>query len=77
MAVDDLPRPANPTVDLSGITASQDTFRIARQFSVVDKVESEERHISMTLNFGINHLVPWIRERGLHFFIGAEFQNSS
>src|SRR6266550_388499 len=67
MAVDDLPRPANPTVDLSGIPASPDMFRSTPQFSVIDKVERQEGHISMALNLGINHLVPWIRERGLHF----------
>src|SRR5882762_2743115 len=71
MAVDDLPRPANPTVDLSGIPASQDTFRSTRQFSVIDKVERQEGHISMALNLGIDHLAPWIRERGFIFFIGA------
>src|SRR5713101_572522 len=67
MAVDYLPRPANPTVDLGGIPASNDTFRSIRQFSIVDKVERQERHISMALNLGIDHVVPWIRERGLHF----------
>src|SRR3989442_8587166 len=67
MAVDDLPRSANPTVDLGGIPASQDTFRSTCQFSVVDKIERQERHISMALNLGIDHVVPWIRERGLHF----------
>jgi hypothetical protein len=67
MAVDGLPRPANPTVDLSRILASQDTFRSPRHFSVVDKVEHQARHISMALNLGIDHLVPWIREPGLDF----------
>ncbi len=66
MAVDDLPRPANPTINLGGIPASQDTFRSTCQFSVVDKIERQERHISMALNLGIDHVVPWIRERGLH-----------
>jgi len=66
MAVDDLPRPANPTINLGGIPASQDTFRSTWQFSVVDKVEPQERHISMVLNLGIEHVVPWIPERGLH-----------
>ena len=61
MAVDDLPGSPNPTVNLSGIPASQDTFRSTRQFSVVDKVEGQERHISMALNRVIDHLVPWIR----------------
>jgi hypothetical protein len=65
--MDDLPRPANPTIDLGGIPASQDTFRSIRQFSVIDKVECQERYISMTLNLGIDHVVPWIRERRLHF----------
>src|SRR6266850_7207062 len=67
MAMDDLPRPANPTIDLGGIPASQDTFRSIRQFSVIDKVEYQERYICMTLNLGIDHVVPWIRERRLHF----------
>jgi len=67
MAVDDLPRPANPTIDLGGIPASQDTFPSIRQFSVIDKVERQERYISMTLNLGIEHVAPWIRERRLHF----------
>src|SRR5438552_1065260 len=67
MAMDDLPRPANPTIDLGGIPASQDTFRSIRQLSVIDKVERQERYISMTLNLGIDHVVPWIRERRLHF----------
>src|SRR6266576_5519035 len=67
MAVDDLPRPGNPTVDLSGIPASQDTFRSTWQYSVIDKVEHQKGHISLALNLGINHLVPWICERGLHF----------
>src|SRR5258708_37417087 len=52
MAIDDLPRPANSTIDLGGIPASQDTFRSIRQFSVIDKVECQERYISMTLNLG-------------------------
>src|SRR5260370_3346780 len=65
--MDDLQRPANPTIDLGGIPASQDTFRSIRQFSVIDKVECQERYISMTLNLGIDHVVPWIRERRLHF----------
>jgi hypothetical protein len=67
MAVDDLPRPATPTVDLSGIPASQDTFRSTRQFFVVDKVERQEHHVSMALNLGIDHLISRIRERGPHF----------
>ena len=67
MAVDDLPCPANPTIDLGGIPASQDTFRSIRQFSVIDKVECQKRYISKTLNFGIDHVVSWIRERRLHF----------
>src|SRR6267378_5783037 len=67
MAMDDLPRPTNPTIDLGGIPASQDTFRSIRQFSVIDKVECQKRYISMTLNLGIDHVVPWIRERRLHF----------
>jgi hypothetical protein len=67
MAMDGLPRPANPTIDLGGIPASQDTFRSIRQFSVIDKVECQERYISMTLNLGIDHVVPWILERRLHF----------
>src|SRR5258708_8122350 len=67
MAMDDLPRPANPTIDLGGIPASQDTFRSIRQFSVIDKVECQKRYISKTLNFGIDHVVSWIRERRLHF----------
>src|SRR2546429_5353337 len=66
MAMDDLPRPANPTIDLGGIPASQDTFRSIRQFSVIDKVECQERYISMTPNIGIDHVVPWIRERRIH-----------
>src|SRR6266436_8845329 len=67
MAMDHLPRPANPTIDLGGIPASQDTFRTIRQFSVIDKVERQERYISMTLNLGIDHVVPCIHERRLHF----------
>src|SRR5882757_804803 len=67
MAMNDLPRPPNPTIDLGGIPASQDTFRRIRQFSVIDKVECQERYISMTLKLGIDHVVPWIRERRLHF----------
>jgi hypothetical protein len=67
MAMDDLPSPANPTISFGGIPASQDTFRSIRQFSVIDKVECQERYISMTLNLGIDHVVPWIRERRLHF----------
>src|SRR5437879_4819780 len=66
MAMDDLPRPANPTIDLGGIPASQDTFRSIRQFSVIDKVECQERYISMTPNIGIDHVVPWIRERRIN-----------
>jgi len=33
--------PANPTIDLGGIPANQDTFRSIRQFSVIDKVECQ------------------------------------
>jgi hypothetical protein len=51
--MDDLPRPANPTIDLGGIPASQDTLRSIRQFSVIDKVECQERDIPMTLTLGI------------------------
>ena len=71
MAMDDLPRPANPTIDLGGIPASQDTFRSIRQFSVIDKVECQKRYISMTLNLGIDHVVPWTVNGGFIFFIGA------
>ena len=60
MAVDDCARPANATVDLGGIPASQNTFRSIRQVSVVDKVERQERHISMALNLGVDYLVPAI-----------------
>src|SRR6267143_3679967 len=63
MAMDDLPRPANPTIDLGGIPARQDTFRSILQFSIIDKVECQERYISMTLDLGIDHVVPWIRSR--------------
>src|SRR5256884_284687 len=43
MAMDDLPRHANPTIDLGGIPASQDTFRSLRQFSVIDKDRKSTR----------------------------------
>src|SRR5438874_1897488 len=68
MAVDDLPRPATSTINLGGIPTSQDTFRSPWQLSVVDKIERQKRHIAMALNLGIDHVVPWIGERGLHFF---------
>jgi len=43
MAVDDLPRPANPTINLGGIPASQDTFRSTRRFFVVELPSMDER----------------------------------
>lgn len=44
MAMDDLPRPANPTIDLRGIPASQDTFRTRLRLSVaVRRNEFEQR----------------------------------
>src|SRR5688572_23940791 len=66
MTVDDLPRPVRPAVDLCGIPASQDTFRSPRRSSVIDKVERQERYISMTLHLGIDHVVPWMCKRRLH-----------
>jgi len=76
MAMDHLPRPANPTIDLGGIPATQDTFRSIRQFSVIDKFECQKRYISMTLNLGIDHVVPWIHERRLHFLHRRQAQVS-
>jgi len=52
--------PANPTIDLGGIPANQETFRRAfGSFPLIDKVDCQERYISMTLNLGIDHVVPW------------------
>src|SRR5204863_7610489 len=47
MAVDDLPFPVNPTVDFCRIPASQHAFRSIRQFSIIDKVERQERDIDL------------------------------
>src|SRR5205809_169051 len=55
MAMDDLPRPAYPTKDVSRIPASQEAFQSVQLSSVIDKVKCQERYIYMTQNIGIVH----------------------
>jgi hypothetical protein len=59
MAVDDLPFPVNPTVDLCGIPASQHAFRSIRQFSIIDKVERQEGDIAVALKLRLHLFVAW------------------
>src|SRR6266480_4930584 len=60
MAMDDLPRPGQS--DYRPRWHSSEPRNVPegiRQFSLIDKVDCQERYISMTLNLGIDHVVPW------------------